>query len=116
SSPPSPAHSPGARPRRPLPSLVSFSAGPPASGMKQHKAPAGPVGSHWGSCDGIAAASARELPREPRFGRVARYGLLAQLATLHAGTLQHLAVLLLGHALAALLNHRTHRGHLTSNC
>ena len=35
--------------------------------------------------------------------------LLAQLATLNAGAAQHLAVLLLGHALAALLNDGTHR-------
>ena len=34
--------------------------------------------------------------------------LLAQLATLNAGAAQHLAVLLLGHALAALLNDGTH--------
>ena len=35
-------------------------------------------------------------------------GLLAQLTALHAGAAQHLAVLLLGHALAALLDDRTH--------
>ncbi len=40
--------------------------------------------------------------------------LLAQLTTLNAGTAQHLAVLLLGHTLAALLNNRTHCGSLTS--
>ena len=34
--------------------------------------------------------------------------LLAELATLNAGAAQHLAVLLLGHALAALLDDRTH--------
>ena len=35
-------------------------------------------------------------------------GLLAELTTLHAGAAEHLAVLLLGHALAALLNDGTH--------
>ena len=39
--------------------------------------------------------------------------LLAQLATLNAGATQHLAVLLLGHALAALLDDRTHSNCLT---
>ena len=43
-----------------------------------------------------------------------RFGLLAQLPSLHAGTAEHLAVLLLGHTLAALLDHRTHGGNLTS--
>src|SRR5699024_1592129 len=33
-----------------------------------------------------------------------------ELAALHAGPAEHLAVLLLGHALAALLDHRTHIG------
>src|SRR3954462_12992676 len=36
-------------------------------------------------------------------------GLLAELATLHARLLEQLAVLLLGHALAPLLDDRTHR-------
>ncbi len=36
-------------------------------------------------------------------------GLLAELTTLHAGTAKHLAVLLLRHALATLLNDGTHR-------
>lgn len=35
---------------------------------------------------------------------------LTEFATLHAGTAEHLAVLLLGHTLAALLDHRTHIG------
>ena len=39
---------------------------------------------------------------------VAGEALLAQLTTLNAGAAQHLAVLLLGHALAALLDDRTH--------
>ena len=39
-----------------------------------------------------------------------RFGLLAQLPSLNAGTAEHLAVLLLGHTLAALLDHRTHIG------
>lgn len=37
-------------------------------------------------------------------------GLLAELPTLNAGTTQQLTVLLLGHALTALLNDRTHNG------
>ena len=41
-------------------------------------------------------------------GKKRGLGLLAQLTTLHAGAAQHLAVLLLGHALAALLNDGTH--------
>ena len=41
-------------------------------------------------------------------GQEAGWGLLAQLTALHAGAAQHLAVLLLGHALAALLNDGTH--------
>jgi hypothetical protein len=36
--------------------------------------------------------------------------LLAEFATLHASATEQLAVLLLGHALAALLDHRTHVG------
>ena len=39
---------------------------------------------------------------------VAGEALLAQLTALNAGATQHLAVLLLGHALAALLDDRTH--------
>ena len=38
------------------------------------------------------------------------WGLLAQTTTLHARALQHLAVLLLRHPLATLLDDRTHRG------
>ena len=43
-------------------------------------------------------------------GGVSGYSLLAQFSTLDTSTTQHLAVLLLGHALAALLNDRTHYG------
>lgn len=43
-----------------------------------------------------------------RIARDLLQDLLAQLTTLHTSTAQHLAVLLLGHALAALLNHGTH--------
>src|SRR5690606_4675872 len=39
----------------------------------------------------------------------ARSRLLAEFAPLHAGTTKQLAMLLLRHALAALLDHRTHR-------
>lgn len=45
-------------------------------------------------------------------GRATKEGLLAEFTTLNAGTAQHLAVLLLGHALAALLDNGTHRVYL----
>lgn len=45
-------------------------------------------------------------------GGVGQEGLLAELTTLNAGAAQHLAVLLLGHALATLLDNGTHRVYL----
>src|SRR4030095_761150 len=56
------------------------------------------------------------LVRPVRSGPEARPDLLAETATLDAGLAQQLTVLLLGHSLAALLDHGAHTKCLSKPC
>ncbi len=57
----------------------------------------------------LPAAPGRVVTAGTRDAAIGRGDLLAEFATLHARTAKQLAVLLLRHALTALLDHRTHR-------
>src|SRR5690606_14068758 len=64
----------------------------------------------------VARESAPDVPGDPGDQHDPPHGrevLLAELATLDARLLEQLAVLLLRHALAALLDHRSHRDNLS---
>src|SRR5690606_9532470 len=65
---------------------------------------------------GVARETAPDVPGDPGDQHDPPHGrevLLAELATLHARLLEELAVLLLRHTLAALLDHRSHGDHLS---